>query len=218
MAKKRKKLKNPLSILVVGASGMGYGGEIANTLESSGHNVYSMQRKPRFSGDDAYVDPNTWCSANLTRPADTVATVRDIHEQEVVLDAVVHAAVCCEEVELVNQTSFTFQEAFQVNVIEPLQLMHYLFEFNTIKSSGKAIFFLESRVFDSKFRAMRVSKACVQAATEAFAVEWPSDFQYMFVCPPDTGVPELGDQVAVKVVSLLSRRNRSCKSKSVLRI
>jgi short-subunit dehydrogenase len=192
-----------LSVLVVGASGNGYGAQIANTLESSGHKVFSMQRRPRFIEESATYDSELWCSADLEEPAQTIGAVRKLLSQKVSLDVIIHAALCSDEVEPEMITSFDLQKALRINVIEPLMLMHYLLEFSAVKHHGRAIFFMDPRNFDSQQLPLAVSKACVYGATTAFSQSWPATFEYMFLMPMAPSLNDSGDSISDTVLKVV---------------
>ncbi len=194
-----------LSVLVVGASGGGYGAGIANLLETKGHVVYSMQRRPRFKQCDqnSAIPSDHWFEADLNVPAQTLGVVQKLVRQEVRLDAVIHTALESTAVEIELLNSFDLARAFQVNVIEPMMLMQYLFEFNAIKPAGRGIFFLDSRKLDFEYMGTLVSKACVQPAVTAFSQVWPSTFEHMFLVPPNE-IIRGGDVLSETVLKLLT--------------
>jgi short-subunit dehydrogenase len=175
-------------------------------LEGEGADVITMQRRPRFTGVDAHIEYDRWCEGDLEEPSNTIKNVAKLVKSGKQLDGVIHAALCSDELESDMVNSFDMQNAFQINVIEPLMLMQYLLEYKVLRWSGKAIFFTDLRCSINTHKPRVVSKACVAAATTAFAADWPTEFQYMFLRPPEEARMGATDVVSDTVLRLLNGR------------
>ena len=170
------------SVLVTGATGT-YGLPIADKLRES-HTVYTLQRHP------THVDEQErWLDFDMMEPEQTITAVHhlwnEVNEKKCKpLSAIVNAAGSTGYDEWDNLTTFDFQAALRLHVIEPMMLIRYMIEYGVMAPDAKAFWLIDSRPIDKYSVAQRTAKAAMMPMIEAMGTQLPDTFESNFrICP-----------------------------------
>jgi short-subunit dehydrogenase len=171
--------------MVTGAS-RGYGSLIANALRSNKrYTVYTVQRAEHpghWDGKemDWIAD---WIQCDFSDPSAVLPVVERLNTKNVVIEGLVHAVGMREPKNVNLVSSFDIQEHIMVNVLNPLMLTLYMFQFNRLEPKAKVIWLLDRTPPKKEVICYHLSKYALPSLVKPLT-EMLADVKLTFITLP----------------------------------
>jgi NAD(P)-dependent dehydrogenase (short-subunit alcohol dehydrogenase family) len=163
-----------MSILITGSGELTQ--EIVKALD--GQEIYRIHPKAESPEQLAELG-KYWLDYDLQEPQHVVLAVQDL--VGVTLSAVIHAGSEPTPVDWRAINPFDLQREFMANVFAPLMLTKWLLDFDILPTSGRVIFFTDSRFLGSGFLAYYAAKGALVKAADCFLSQFPRSLSVNFL-------------------------------------
>jgi len=195
------------NFLVTGGS-RGYGAVVSNTLRACGATVYTAQRtiSPSDWEEDRQKFKEGFWKCDFEHAEAVIPLVQKFVKSKEKISGVVHMVALRETKNPKLLNTFDLVKHLQANVLNPLMLTVYLYQYGAMCSRSPVIWLLDRCKYPDELLAYTISKSSLPQIVGPI-LEKLTDLRNVYIIAPPSSQPGSDDIVSNAVVNVFSREN-----------